>query len=148
MGSTIFIPIVLAPFPEEFLYPTKLRILLSLILGGTIAGIFACLIFYLPEQFPTKVRGTGCGFTFNFGRLITACFPFAFGLLVNDGYDPLLLTCFVAIIPAFTFVFLYCGLVIETEKLDLYCVPDESTTQTLTWYEEQVRLSANVRIRD
>ena len=33
--------------------------------GVFLFGIFAAFVFYLPELFPTKVRGTGCGFSYN-----------------------------------------------------------------------------------
>ena len=36
------------------------------------ASFYGWLPLYLPELFPTKVRATGQGFGFNFGRIIAA----------------------------------------------------------------------------
>ena len=43
-----------------------------LIAGGMTASFYGWLPLYLPELFPTRVRATGQGFSFNFGRIIAA----------------------------------------------------------------------------
>lgn len=49
------------------------RFLLLSFLGGAItASFYGWLPLYLPELFPTRVRATGQGFGFNFGRIIAA----------------------------------------------------------------------------
>jgi MFS family permease len=40
--------------------------------GGTTASFYGWLPLYLPELFPTRVRATGQGFGYNFGRIIAA----------------------------------------------------------------------------
>jgi MFS transporter, SHS family, sialic acid transporter len=40
--------------------------------GGMSATFYGWLPLYLPELFPTPVRATGQGFSFNFGRIIAA----------------------------------------------------------------------------
>jgi MFS family permease len=40
--------------------------------GGFTASFYGWLPLYLPELFPTRVRATGQGFGFNFGRVIAA----------------------------------------------------------------------------
>lgn len=40
--------------------------------GGLSASFYGWLPLYLPELFPTRVRATGQGFSFNFGRIIAA----------------------------------------------------------------------------
>ena len=40
--------------------------------GATSAAFYGWLPLYLPELFPTRVRATGQGFGFNFGRIIAA----------------------------------------------------------------------------
>jgi len=40
--------------------------------GGLTASFYGWLPLYLPELFPTAVRATGQGFSFNFGRIIAA----------------------------------------------------------------------------
>ena len=49
---------------------------------GFFSGIyFGWLPLFLPELFPTRVRSTGPGVSFNFGRIATAVTVFATGLL-------------------------------------------------------------------
>lgn len=40
--------------------------------GATTASFYGWLPLYLPELFPTRVRATGQGFSFNFGRILAA----------------------------------------------------------------------------
>ena len=52
-----------------------------------LAGVFTTAFFgwlplYLPELFPTRIRATGEGITFNFGRIIAAVGVFCTGALV------------------------------------------------------------------
>ena len=44
---------------------------------------FGWLPLYLPELFPTRVRATGAGVSFNFGRILTATTLFASGALMG-----------------------------------------------------------------
>jgi MFS family permease len=44
----------------------------ALLMGGFSAAFYGWLPLYLPELFPTRVRATGQGFGFNFGRIIAA----------------------------------------------------------------------------
>ncbi|MGI4802122.1 MAG: MFS transporter, partial [Janthinobacterium lividum] len=48
---------------------TTFMVLLPL-LGFTTNGVFALTTIWLPEMFPSVMRGTGSGFAFSFGRLI------------------------------------------------------------------------------
>jgi MFS family permease len=54
-------------------------------IGLTTYGIFGSFTFYLPELFPTRLRGTGAGFTYNIGRLIAAFGPFLVGSIAASG---------------------------------------------------------------
>jgi MFS family permease len=49
-----------------------LFLLMSFIAGVTTASFYGWLPLYLPELFPTRVRATGQGIAFNFGRILTA----------------------------------------------------------------------------
>jgi MFS family permease len=40
--------------------------------GAVTASFYGWLPLYLPELFPTKVRATGQGFSYNFGRILAA----------------------------------------------------------------------------
>jgi MFS family permease len=47
-------------------------LLTAALMGGTTAAFYGWLPLYLPELFPTRVRATGQGFGFNFGRILAA----------------------------------------------------------------------------
>lgn len=82
--------------------------------GLTVFGVFGAFSFYLPELFPMRLRGTGAGFCYNAGRVITAAFPFGVGLLVRSGLNPLWIIQWVAIVPVVGLLFLAVGLGVET----------------------------------
>ena len=42
------------------------------VVGGITAAFYGWLPLYLPELFPTRVRATGQGSAFNFGRMLAA----------------------------------------------------------------------------
>lgn len=54
-------------------------------IGLTIFGVFGSFTYYLPELFPTRLRGTGAGFTYNVGRIIAAIGPFWVGMVAKEG---------------------------------------------------------------
>jgi MFS family permease len=58
-------------------------------IGLTTYGIFGAFTFYLPELFPTRLRGTGAGFTYNIGRLFAAAGPFLVGSIAASGANSL-----------------------------------------------------------
>jgi hypothetical protein len=55
------------------------------LIGLPVFGIFGAFPFYLPELFPTRVRATGAGFTYNIGRLIASVGPFIVGAAAARG---------------------------------------------------------------
>jgi MFS family permease len=84
------------------------------LIGLTVFGIFGSFTFYLPELFPTRLRGTGAGFCYNTGRFATAAFPFAIGALAKVQPDPLMIIRWIAIVPVIGVVFVLVGLAVET----------------------------------
>ncbi|MBE3558740.1 MAG: MFS transporter [Ktedonobacteraceae bacterium] len=56
-------------------------LVLGIPLGFFASGIFSGFGSYLAELFPTRARGAGQGFAYNFGRGIGALFPAAIGIL-------------------------------------------------------------------
>ncbi len=54
-------------------------------IGLTVFGVFGSFTYYLPELFPTRLRGTGAGFTYNVGRLVAAFGPFLVGSIAAGG---------------------------------------------------------------
>lgn len=53
------------------------------IYGFFTVGGFGAPAAYLPELFPTRMRGTGVGFCYNMSRLLTSPWPFVGGVLVG-----------------------------------------------------------------
>ena len=58
-------------------------------IGVTVFGVFGSFTYYLPELFPTRLRGTGAGFCYNAGRVIAAAGPFLVGRIASMGADSL-----------------------------------------------------------
>jgi MFS family permease len=58
-------------------------------IGLTVFGVFGSFTYYLPELFPTRLRGTGAGFTYNVGRLVAAAGPFLVGSIAARGANAL-----------------------------------------------------------
>jgi MFS-type transporter involved in bile tolerance (Atg22 family) len=56
-------------------------------IGLTVFGVFGSFTYYLPELFPTRLRGTGSGFCYNAGRIIAAAGPFLVGSIAARGAD-------------------------------------------------------------
>lgn len=58
-------------------------------LGFFASGVFSAMGAFFTEQFPTRVRGVGQGFAYNFGRATGAFFPLFVGLLSGSiGLGP------------------------------------------------------------
>jgi len=47
-------------------------LLAAFLAGGVTASFYGFFPLYFPELFPTSVRATGQGFSFNFGRILAA----------------------------------------------------------------------------
>jgi len=58
-------------------------VLMVFVVGGVTAAFYGWLPLYLPELFPTRVRATGQGLSFNFGRILAAVGALQMGALVN-----------------------------------------------------------------
>ena len=58
-------------------------------IGVSVLGIFAAFTFYLPELFPTRLRGTGSGLCYNAGRFLAAIGPLVVGSVAARGDDAL-----------------------------------------------------------
>ncbi len=64
-------------------YGTVFLVLVGLV-GASTAAFYGWLPLYLPELFPTRVRATGQGLCFNFGRLLAAVGALTQGQLVSS----------------------------------------------------------------
>jgi hypothetical protein len=63
------------------------RMPLFFLIGLSVFGVFGSFTFYLPELFPTRLRGTGSGFCYNIGRLFAAAGPYIVGAIAAKGVD-------------------------------------------------------------
>ena len=65
--------LIISQYIFWFASPTDSNFLIFVALWGFFNGIFfGWLPFFLPELFETKVRATGAGVSFNYGRILTA----------------------------------------------------------------------------
>jgi len=90
------------------------RMLLVGVFSISAYGVFGAFQFYLPELFPSHVRGTGLGFCLNVGRFLTVPGPFLVGLVARRGVPVVDVMRYLAIVPAVGFVLLLVGLGVET----------------------------------
>jgi MFS family permease len=80
------------------------ELLYWLALPGFFQGLFALFTMYLPPLFPTLVRTTGAGFSYNIGRIMAAGGTIFFGLFSQVGdYRLTLLYAAVLFLPAAVF---------------------------------------------
>jgi MFS family permease len=69
--------------------PAETRLFMYFFIGLTVFGVFGSFTYYLPELFPTRLRGTGAGFCYNVGRIIAAGGPFLVGTIGARGANAL-----------------------------------------------------------
>jgi MFS family permease len=104
--------------------PATLRLYMMFTVGLGVFGVFGSFTFYLPELFPVRLRGTGAGFCYNAGRIVTSAFPFAVAYVGRNGIDPLPILTWVAVAPVVGIVLVLTGVGVETRNSD--------TTQSAT----------------
>jgi MFS family permease len=61
-------------------------LVVTFIVGGMTAAVYGWLPLYLPELFPTRVRATAQGISFNFGRIFAGVGGIVLGGSVPGGY--------------------------------------------------------------
>jgi hypothetical protein len=66
-------------------WPPEVRLHLYFFIGLSVFGVFGSFTFYLPELFPTRLRGTGSGFCYNIGRVFASAGPFIVGAVAAGG---------------------------------------------------------------
>jgi MFS family permease len=65
----------------SFSFGNSTMLVLGFPLGFFASGVFSAMGAFYTENFPTRVRGVGQGFTYNVGRAMGALFPALVGLL-------------------------------------------------------------------
>lgn len=61
----------------------QLLLVLGFPLGFFASGLFSGMGAFMTELFPTRIRGSGQGFCYNFGRAVGATFPFLIGFVAQ-----------------------------------------------------------------
>lgn len=81
--------------------PAEIRLYMYFFVGLTTFGVLGSFTFYLPELFPTRLRGTGAGFCYNAGRVLAAAGPFLVGYIAShrDEFDVFTVIAWVAVVP-------------------------------------------------
>jgi hypothetical protein len=98
--------------------PAEVRLYLYFFIGLVVFGVCGGFTYYLPELFPTRLRASGAGFSFNIGRLLAAAGPFVVGTVAARGHDQALDALFyVGFIPLLGLLILPFAL--ETKDRDL-----------------------------
>jgi MFS family permease len=80
-------------------WPAATRTRLLFLDGLTVFGVVGAFSFYLPELFPTRLRGTGSGFCFNTGRYLAAAGPYVVGSALGAAATPMDAIRWVAVVP-------------------------------------------------
>jgi len=65
------------------------RLMMYFPIGLSVFGVFGSFTYYLPELYPTRLRGTGSGFCYNAGRVIAAPGPFMVAAIAASGTQAL-----------------------------------------------------------
>ena len=65
--------------------PPQTHLMMYFPIGLSVFGVFGSFTYYLPELFPTRLRGTGSGFCYNIGRVAAALGPFLVVSIVRSG---------------------------------------------------------------
>lgn len=76
--------LLISQYTFWFVVPTDSEFLIWVAALGFFSGVyFGWLPLFLPELFPTRIRSTGAGVSFNFGRILTAVTVFTTGYLTE-----------------------------------------------------------------
>jgi len=76
LASCLYLFLVLDTFDLRFM-------VVAAFVGGVTAAFYGWLPLYLPELFPTRVRATGQGLSFNCGRVLAAFVAGSMGTLIG-----------------------------------------------------------------
>jgi MFS family permease len=89
---------ILATFGLDVTPETRLH--MYFFIGLSVCGVFGSFTYYLPELFPTRLRGTGAGFCYNIGRVVAAAGPLVVGWAASLGLEhSLRVLIWVAVVP-------------------------------------------------
>ena len=81
-ASAALVPLY-GSLPRMAGFRTEWLLLLGPLVGFFGSGYFSLFGAMLAELYPTAVRGAGQGFTYNFGRALSAIAPFTIGAIAD-----------------------------------------------------------------
>jgi MFS family permease len=102
----------------------SMMLVLGFPLGFFANGLYAPMGPFLSELFPTRVRATAQGFTYNAGRAIGACFPMLVGVL--SSRMPLGKAIGTFALASYAILFIACLLLPETKGRELMSLEQPS----------------------
>lgn len=73
--------LVIAPATFHYTHSFATALVFFPLLGFSMLALLGCYAVYFPEIFPTRLRATGTGFSYNVARYIAAVAPWTFGTL-------------------------------------------------------------------
>lgn len=81
IGTALLLCLVFAPAAFHLTSSFETALVFFALLGFSMLALLGCYAVYFPEIFPTRLRATGTGFSYNVARYIAAVAPWTFGTL-------------------------------------------------------------------
>lgn len=81
IGFALLFCLVFAPAAFHLTSSFATALVFFALLGFSMLALLGCYAVYFPEIFPTRLRATGTGFSYNVARYIAAVAPWTFGAL-------------------------------------------------------------------
>jgi len=78
---SLLLCLVVAPATFHLTNSFQMAMIFFPLLGFSMLALLGCYAVYFPEIFPTRLRATGTGFSYNVARYIAAVAPWTFGTL-------------------------------------------------------------------
>lgn len=81
IGVALALCLITAPMTFHFTSSFATAMVFYPLMGFSMLALLGCYAVYFPEIFPTRLRATGTGFSYNVARYIAAISPWTFGTL-------------------------------------------------------------------
>jgi MFS family permease len=81
IGTALLLCLVITPATFHLTHSFLTAMIFFPLLGFSMLALLGCYAVYFPEIFPTRLRATGTGFSYNVARYIAAIAPWTFGTL-------------------------------------------------------------------
>ncbi|MCS7310357.1 MAG: MFS transporter [Armatimonadetes bacterium] len=81
IGVALLLCLIIAPATFHLTTSFATAMVFFPLMGFSMLALLGCYAVYVPEIFPTRLRATGTGFSYNVARYIAAIAPWTFGTL-------------------------------------------------------------------